>query len=85
MGWASAGFTIFNPVMRALIESGATDEVKAMVANQLIGALQEGDWDTEDESLEEFADDPAIVSAFAEHEIYLPGTKEYYERWGSYD
>jgi hypothetical protein len=31
--------------------------------------LQACDWDTEDESLEEFRDDPVIVSLFAEHSV----------------
>ena len=33
--------------------------------------MQDGDWDTEDESLEQFKDDPAIVAAFADHDVYL--------------
>lgn len=81
MGWASAGQTIFDPVIHALIEAGASDEIKATVAHQLIEVLRENDWDTEDESLEEFADDPVIVAAFAEYEVYLPGTEEYDAKW----
>ena len=82
MGWASAGFTIFDPVMKALQESNALPETKTHVAKLLIGVLQSNDWDTEDESLDAFADDPAIVAAFAEHEIYLSGTPEYRAKWG---
>lgn len=80
MGYASAGYAIFDPIMWALIKSNATDEVKAEIADLLIGVLQSEDWDTEDESLEEFAEDPIIVAAFAKHEIYLPGTPEYEAR-----
>jgi hypothetical protein len=84
MGWASAGQAIFDPVMQALIDAGASDEIKATIASRLIDVLQENDWDTEDESLEEFANDPVIVAAFADHEIYLPGTEEYEAKWGGY-
>ena len=72
MGYASAGYTIFNPIMRALIASGAPDDTKKTVASLLIKQLQAEDWDTEDESLEEFADDLAIVAAFAENGVRLP-------------
>jgi hypothetical protein len=68
MGWASAG-DIFNPVARALIEAGASDELKRKTLGTLIGKLREGDWDTEDQSLGLFAEDPAIVAAFREHGI----------------
>jgi hypothetical protein len=82
MGWASAGASIFDPVMKALQESNATAETKTSVAKLLINVLQGQDWDTEDESLEEFSDDPSIVEAFAEYEVYLYGTPEYHARWG---
>jgi hypothetical protein len=72
MGYASAGYAIFNPVMRELIALNASDEIKTQMAARLIAALQEADWDTEDESLEEFADDPAIVLAFANAGFHLP-------------
>lgn len=71
MGWASAG-EIFDPVARAMIELGATDEMKIRVLGDLIGALQQGDWDTEDESLGELQDDPAIVEAFRRHGVTPP-------------
>lgn len=70
MGWNSAG-EIFDPVAKALIELGASDETKTRVLGDLISALQDGDWDTEDESLELFKDDPAIVAAFADHDVHL--------------
>jgi hypothetical protein len=70
MGWSSAN-QIFNPVARALIDTGVPDETKRKVLGDLIGGLQDGDWDTEDESLEDFLDDPAIVSAFADHNVHL--------------
>lgn len=69
MGWGSAGYRIFDPVMAALIEAGASDEIKKRVAAGLIGVLRENDWDTEWDSLDQFADDPAIVEVFAEHGI----------------
>lgn len=70
MGWASAGY-IFDPVAKALTELNAPDEMKVKVLGDLIGALQEGDWDTEDESLEQFRDDPAIVEAFRQHDVII--------------
>lgn len=68
MGWASGG-AIFDRVAHALIEANASDEVKRNCLGPLIDALQEGDWDTEYESAEEFANDPAIVALFAERGI----------------
>jgi hypothetical protein len=68
MGWASAD-SIFDPVAAALIEAGATDDLKRKTLGRLISSLQENDWDTEDESLERFKDDPAIVAAFADNGV----------------
>ncbi|CAM5590949.1 hypothetical protein [Streptomyces purpurascens] len=70
MGWSSAN-SIFNPVARALSEAGAPDDTKRKVLGDLIGGLQDGDWDTEDESLEDFLHDPAIVKAFADKDVHL--------------
>lgn len=68
MGWNTAN-EIFDTVAQELIEAGATFEVKKRVASKLIRSLQGQDWDTEDESLEEFKDDRAIVEAFGENGI----------------
>jgi len=68
MGWASAG-AIFDPVAKAMVELGAPDEMKIRVLGDLIGALQDGDWDTEGESLGKFQDDAAIVEAFRRHGV----------------
>ena len=70
MGWASAG-GIFVPVANKLVELGVFDDIRREVCSVLIATLQEGDWDTESESLGEFADDPAIVQAFRENGVYL--------------
>lgn len=70
MGWASAG-EIFDPVATAMIELNAPDEMKTEVLGKLIAALQGGDWDTECESLDCFADDPAIVAAFRQNGVIL--------------
>jgi hypothetical protein len=72
MGWASGG-AIFDRVANALIAANASDDIKRTCLGPLIDALQEGDWDTEHESLEEFADDPVIVEVFAEHGVTLGG------------
>lgn len=70
MGWSSAN-DIFNPVARSLQEAGVRDDTKRKVLGDLIGGLQDGDWDTEDESLEDFLDDPAIVGAFHDRNVHL--------------
>lgn len=70
MGWASAG-AIFDPVAKAMVELKAPDEMKTRVLSDLIGALQDGDWDTESESLDQFEGDPAIVEAFRQHGVLV--------------
>lgn len=64
MGWGSASYIADN-VADALIETNATDDVTEKVMARLIKSLQDGDWDTEEESLENFSAYPAIVRAFA--------------------
>lgn len=68
MGWASAG-AIFDPVAQALVDLNADEHTKRRVLGSLIDALQDGDWDTEHESLERFQGDPVIVSLFYEREV----------------
>jgi hypothetical protein len=68
MGWASAG-DIFDPVAQALIDLNAPDETKRRVLGTLISKLQDGDWDTEDESLGQFRHDPVIVALFYERGV----------------
>lgn len=68
MGWASAGYTIFNPMMRELQKADVPPDTRKRVAVLLIRKLGDHDWDTMDESLEEFKDDPAVVAAFREAE-----------------
>jgi hypothetical protein len=69
MGWASAG-DIFCPVAQALIDLGADDVTKRAVLGTLISKLQDGDWDTEGEAVDEFRDDPLIVQLFMERGVY---------------
>ena len=57
MGWASAG-PIFDRTARALLDSGAEDRIVTEVPAALTG----GDWDTLDESLEQFEECPAVVT-----------------------
>lgn len=70
MGWASAG-GYFDTVADALIDSGAGDELKTVVCSTLIAVFRAEDWDTHLDSLDRYADDPAIVAAFAENDIFL--------------
>lgn len=69
MGWGSAGYKIFDPVARALIEAGASDDLKERTLTPLIANLQHEDWDTELDSLQGFLDDPAIVRAFEKNGV----------------
>jgi hypothetical protein len=68
MGWASAG-DIFDPVAQALIDLNADEETKRRVLGPLIDKLQDGDWDTEYVSLEQFSDDSVIVALFNERGV----------------
>ncbi|MFD7093364.1 hypothetical protein [Streptomyces xanthophaeus] len=69
MGWGSA-YEIFNDVADALTEAGASDEVKEKTLTKVIGTLRASDWDTELDSLQDYLDDPAVVRAFAAHDIH---------------
>lgn len=60
----SGGNEIFDSVADKLIELSVSDEIKTEVLDTLIKALFESDWDTEDESLDTYAHDSAIVEAF---------------------
>ncbi|MFE9738857.1 hypothetical protein [Streptomyces sp. NPDC006477] len=71
MGWGS-GYLVFNEMADSLIKAGATDEVKEQVLSDLIESLQADDWDTELDSLQDYLHDPAIVRAFAAHDIHWP-------------
>lgn len=71
MGWASAS-GIFDPVAQALIDLDAPADMKRKVLGTLLRTLRDNDWDTYDESREEFRDDPVVMSVFAEHDCYRP-------------
>lgn len=64
MGYGSAGYEIFDPVARALLEAKAPDEVITNTCAHLIKTLTEQDWDTLEDSIQEFADEPAVLAAF---------------------
>ncbi len=70
MGWASAN-SIFDNVATSLVDANASPELKRSTLGRLIGILQQEDWDTEDESLDRFKDDPAIVAAFADNDVNI--------------
>lgn len=65
MGWNSAG-SVFGPVAKLLQTAHVWPETKKRILVTLIKALQEQDWDTEDESLGQFTGDPVVVAAFRE-------------------
>lgn len=64
--------SIFNTVADALVEAGASDDVKEKALTKVIRGLQEEDWDTELDSLQSYLDDPAIVRAFANNDVVWP-------------
>lgn len=68
MGWGS-GYLIFNTVADALTDAGASDDVKEKALTKVIAGLQQEDWDTELDSLQDYLDDPAVVRAFANNDI----------------
>lgn len=62
MGWSSGG-DVFNAVAQALIDGGASDELKRRVCEALAEELADADWDYVEESLERFAHDPVVTDA----------------------
>ncbi len=69
MGWASAG-GIFGAMASSLIRAGASEELLASACRDMIDRLRQDDWDTLDESLEQFEDNPVIVRVFGEFGVY---------------
>lgn len=70
MGWSSGG-EVFDPVARALLDAEVKPDVLRSVLRTLIEQLQERGWDTEGESIEQFASEPAVVAAFADCGVRL--------------
>lgn len=79
MGWASAS-DIFDPVAKVTIEATNAGDMREGVAVYILGTLakklSDGDWDTWDESLQEFDNHPVVVRAFREAGLEA-------ECWGS--
>jgi len=71
MGWNSAN-PIFDETMRVAIHDGVTGPALKRLATVLIRQLQNGDWDTEDESVELFMDYPSILDAFRDCGVKIP-------------
>lgn len=71
----SRGNEVFDPVATIVLGYVDNQTIPAFVAKnileRLIEKLQEVDWDTEDESLHEFLDEPIVVEAFRRNEIYI--------------
>lgn len=76
MGWNSAN-EIVDPVIDELVKGVSNDEMDEAVAEQLLFTLikkcQEGDWDTEDETLEKYVHVPFVVSAFRRADVSVNG------------
>jgi hypothetical protein len=73
MGWSSAN-PIFDETISVAIRLGVTGNVLTEIAEKLIWELQDGDWDTEDESVELFMDHPEIIQAFRNRGVRIPCT-----------
>lgn len=63
MGWNSANY-IFDPVAEAIIKNRIDSDAAIDILTILIRNLQSEDWDTEDESLEQFSHAYVVVEAF---------------------
>jgi len=74
MGWASGG-EYFDVVATALIKHEASDELKRAVLTPLMKVLRDGDWDTVDESMYAFRDDPVILSVLYEDGVEIEGSE----------
>ena len=72
MGWASANH-IFDRTAEALIATEAAEHIVRDTLAALIAELREGDWDTLDESIERFGNEPAVLVAFRQ------GAPEWFE------
>jgi hypothetical protein len=70
MGWGSAG-RYFEIVADTLVEAEASDEIKYAVCLDLIESLLADDWDTWDESVEKYRDQPSILDAFRDNNCKL--------------
>lgn len=75
MGWGSAG-ELFNEITNAMIEVGVSEDKLTDVCEKMIKQFQQDDWDTEDESLEAFDHQPAVVEAFRRCGIHPDGREE---------
>lgn len=68
MGW-SEGNPIFNKVAERAAVLVPDEKARTELLTSLVEALQDTDWDTEDESLALFLGDPAAVEAFRRCDI----------------
>ena len=82
MGWASAS-GIFDNVANAIIEAGVEAEKGTAILADLISNLSYDDWDTQDESIEGFRNNPMVMEAFqiAGFGEYVNGYTEDDESW----
>jgi hypothetical protein len=71
MGWSSANH-IFNETINVAILASVKGEALTRIAETLIGELQDGDWDTESESVDLFMECPEIIEAFRRRGILIP-------------
>ena len=71
MGWASAS-GIFDSAVSAAIEAGLDGDKLTQFATNMIDTLSDQDWDTQDESVEQFRNNPYVVKAFEDRGYRLP-------------
>ena len=63
MGWATANH-IFDRTAEELIKNHVEPEKVTNVLAVLIEELCDGDWDTLNESIDQFTDTPSVMAAF---------------------
>lgn len=76
MGWAG-GSSIFEPVADAVVSSSGMDgETRRRILVALIQALRYSDWDTVDDVIGGYTDNPDVMAAFAECGLTFDGEDE---------
>lgn len=63
MGWCS-GTDVFDPVVATVLETDIPEGAKREIIKSLIDALEDGDWDCQDDSF--YMDNPIVRSVMRE-------------------
>lgn len=79
-----SGDQVFNPVMDELlpVKDQIGEEAVQRIASKLIGGLLNLGWNNADGTLSAYDSEPAVVAAFAEHDLLLACMSENAEHGG---